>query len=151
PRAQPGRERLAVHARQLALQPHLQILRRSRRPLLCGMEQARRSALAHHVHRTAPMGPRVLINGIWYKYVSPARRAATNTGSAVAALVPKNIFPTLPGGIPARLYVESTVRSKRWLYVPSVTPKPEGKPGNEGIVVATGTLTPVWNGEARQQ
>src|SRR5262249_23326064 len=24
------------------------------------------SALAHHVHRTAPMGPRVLINGIWY-------------------------------------------------------------------------------------
>src|SRR5262249_18342702 len=44
-----------------------QILRRSRRPLLCGMEQARRSALAHHVHRTAPMGPRVLINGIWYK------------------------------------------------------------------------------------
>src|SRR5262249_53220267 len=64
---QPGRERLAVHARQLALQPHLQILRRSRRPLLCGMEQARRSALAHHVHRTAPMGPRVLINGIWYK------------------------------------------------------------------------------------
>src|SRR5262249_18141220 len=66
PRAQPRRERLAGHARQLALQPHLQILRRSRRPLLCGMEQARRSALAHHVHRTAPMGPRVLINGIWY-------------------------------------------------------------------------------------
>src|SRR6266566_1031401 len=71
PRAQPGRERLAVHARQLALQPHLQILRRSRRPLLCGMEQARRSALAHHVHRTAPMGPRVLINGIWYKWIWP--------------------------------------------------------------------------------
>src|ERR1700730_5520928 len=68
PRAQPGRERLAVHARQLALQPHLQILRRSRRPLLCGMEQARRPALAHHVHRTAPMGPRVLINGIWYYF-----------------------------------------------------------------------------------
>jgi XcyI restriction endonuclease len=34
---------------------------------LCSMEQARRPALAHHVHRTAPMGPRVLINGIWYK------------------------------------------------------------------------------------
>src|SRR5262249_62405000 len=31
------------------------------------MEQARRPALAHHVHRTAPMGPRVLINGIWYQ------------------------------------------------------------------------------------
>jgi hypothetical protein len=34
------------------------------------MEQARRSALAHHVHRTAPMGPRVLINGIWYKRIA---------------------------------------------------------------------------------
>src|SRR4030081_3858163 len=67
PRAQPGRKRLAVYARQLALQPHLQILRRSRRPLLCGLEQARRSALAHHVHRIAPMGARVLIIGIWYK------------------------------------------------------------------------------------
>src|ERR1700745_2768778 len=58
---------IRVHAQQLALHPNLQILRRARRPLLCGMEQARRSALAHHVHRTAPMGPRVLINGIWYK------------------------------------------------------------------------------------
>src|SRR6202007_3295218 len=78
PRAQPGRERLAVHARQLALQPHLQILRRSRRPLLCGMEQARRSALAHHVHRTAPMGPRVLINGIWYKVYLTTKRETEN-------------------------------------------------------------------------
>jgi hypothetical protein len=34
------------------------------------MEQARRSALAHHVHRTAPMGPRVLIDGIWYKLLA---------------------------------------------------------------------------------
>src|SRR5262249_31300544 len=79
PETQPGRERLAVHARQLALQPHLQILRRSRRPLLCGMEQARRSALAHHVHRTAPMGPRVLINGIWY-YFSPLNLPSKPSG-----------------------------------------------------------------------
>src|SRR6266516_1311037 len=78
PRAQPGRERLAVHARQLALQPHLQILRRSRRPLLCGMEQARRPALAHHVHRTAPMGPRVLINGIWYNSAACLRNSSTS-------------------------------------------------------------------------
>ena len=35
--------------------------------LLRSMEQARRSALAHHVHRTVPMGARVLINGTWYK------------------------------------------------------------------------------------
>src|SRR5262249_52323392 len=83
PRAQPGRERLAVHARQLALQPHLQILRRSRRPLLCGMEQARRSALAHHVHRTAPMGPRVLINGIWYYIVCATKELLEDSGVAI--------------------------------------------------------------------
>src|SRR5262245_65574764 len=65
PRAQSGRKRLAVYARQLALEPRLQILRRSRRPLLQRLEQARRSALAHHVHRTAPMGAPVLI-GSWY-------------------------------------------------------------------------------------
>src|SRR5262245_57116965 len=69
PRAQSGRKRLAVYARQLALEPRLQILRRSRRPLLQRLEQARRSALAHHVHRTAPMGAPVLINGSWYKAV----------------------------------------------------------------------------------
>src|SRR5262249_43196120 len=69
-RAQPGRERVAVHARQrqLAFKPNLQIIRRSRRPLLRGLEQARRSALAHHVPRIAPMGARVLINGTRYKY-----------------------------------------------------------------------------------
>src|SRR4029077_13011926 len=73
PRAQPSGKRLAVHARQLALQPCLQLLRRSRRPLLSGMEQARRSAMAHHVHRMAPMGARVLISETWYKGVpSPA-------------------------------------------------------------------------------
>src|SRR5262245_36409894 len=82
PRAQPGRKRLAVHARQLALEPRLQILRRSRRPLLQRLEQARRSALAHHVHRTAPMGARVLINGTWYN---------TCTG-------PRNLRPMMQAG-----------------------------------------------------
>src|SRR5262249_1605156 len=67
PRTQPCRKRLAIHARQLALKSRLQILRRSRRALLRGLEQARRSALAHHVHRIASMGARVLINGTWYK------------------------------------------------------------------------------------
>jgi hypothetical protein len=38
PRAQPGGKRLAIHARQLALQLRLQILRRSRRPLLRCLE-----------------------------------------------------------------------------------------------------------------
>src|SRR5262249_46473451 len=94
PRAQPGRERLAVHARQLALQPHLQILRRSRRPLLRGMEQARRSALAHHVHRTAPMDPRVLINGIWYKQEAFRPNAMMQSGKGRILL--RAVLPTLP-------------------------------------------------------
>ena len=38
-RTQPGREHLAVHARQLAVEPGLHILRRHRRPLLRGLEQ----------------------------------------------------------------------------------------------------------------
>jgi hypothetical protein len=40
------------------------------------------------------------------------RTQEPNTGSAVAALLPKNEFPTLPGGTPTRLYVELAVRSK---------------------------------------
>src|SRR5260370_41340320 len=62
-----------------------------------------------------------------FMYVSPARSAATNTGSAVAAELPK-------AGL-VRLYVDAIVRSKVLLKVPDVTPK--GKPGNEGSVVAT--------------
>jgi hypothetical protein len=30
------------------------------------MEQVRRATLAHHVHRFAPLGARVLINESWY-------------------------------------------------------------------------------------
>ena len=55
-RVEPGRERLAVHARQLAVQPRLQLLRRHRRPLLRGLEQTRRSAMENHVDRTPGMG-----------------------------------------------------------------------------------------------
>ena len=62
-RAQSGREHLAVHARQLALKPRLQILRRYPRPLLLRLEQARRPAMDNHVHRSAPMGAPVLIKG----------------------------------------------------------------------------------------
>ena len=48
-------KRLAVPARQLALKPNLQILRRRRRPLLRGLEQPRRSTLADHVHRPSQL------------------------------------------------------------------------------------------------
>ena len=67
PRTQPCRERLAVPARQLAVEPHLSILRRHRRPRLPRLEPPRRSAVAHHVARTAPMGAWVTFNGLWYK------------------------------------------------------------------------------------
>src|SRR6202166_2878381 len=66
PGAEPAGKRLAVHARQLALNPNLQILRRHRRPLLRRLEQAHRSALADHVHRTAPIGLCVMISESWY-------------------------------------------------------------------------------------
>jgi hypothetical protein len=56
---------------------------------LCGMEQARRSALAHHVHRTAPMGPRVLINGIWYN----GSVAAIRTDGVEPELLVEHIEP----------------------------------------------------------
>src|SRR3954452_25166679 len=67
PRAQRHGERLAVHPRQLALQPRVPDLRGHRRPLLQRLETAHRPALAHHVHRTAGMGAWVLINRTWYK------------------------------------------------------------------------------------
>jgi hypothetical protein len=66
PRTQPGRKYLAVHARQLAFEPRLQILRRYRRSLLLRLEYAPRPPLENYVNRAAPMGARVLINEAWY-------------------------------------------------------------------------------------
>ena len=43
-------ERLAVHARQLAVEPHVQVILKS---LLLRLEQAHRSTLAHYDHRNA--------------------------------------------------------------------------------------------------
>jgi hypothetical protein len=57
----PAGKYLAVPARQLALKSDLQFLRRHRRPLLRGPEQARRSTLAHHIHRNARLGLSVMI------------------------------------------------------------------------------------------
>src|ERR1700720_4635505 len=66
-RAQSGREHLAIHARQLALEPRLQILRRHPRPLLLRLEQAHRHALENHVHRDQRLGLPVMIIKSWYK------------------------------------------------------------------------------------
>src|SRR3954453_18390074 len=50
-----------------SLEPHLHVLQRPPRPLLCSLEQARRPALAHHDHRPARLSKSVLINEAWYK------------------------------------------------------------------------------------
>jgi len=72
PRTQSGGECVAVHARQLVVEPHLPIIRRHRRPLLLRMEQARRSTMANYVYRLTKVGSWVVINALWYKV--PDRR-----------------------------------------------------------------------------
>jgi len=62
PELKSDRKHLAVHARQLALQPDIPVLRRYPRPLLPRLEQAGRPALDHHVHRLARLGASVLIS-----------------------------------------------------------------------------------------
>jgi len=67
PELKSDRKHLAVHARQLALQPDIPVLRRYPRPLLPRLEQAGRPALDHHVHRLARLGASVLISESWYQ------------------------------------------------------------------------------------
>src|SRR3954467_12798529 len=84
PGTQPRRERLAVHARQLALEPGVRILHRPCRPLLRGLEQAHRAALDDHVHRPTRVGQWVLINGSWYKISEPGNGPFSLTGQPSA-------------------------------------------------------------------
>ena len=66
PGAERDGKRLAVYARQLAVQPGVCRRRRHRRALLLLLEPADRDALAHHVDRPARLGAPVLTSGIWY-------------------------------------------------------------------------------------
>ena len=66
-RVEPGGECLAIHARQLVVEPDLQILRRHRRAVLPSLEQPHRPTMEDHVPRHAQMGAWVLINDRWYK------------------------------------------------------------------------------------
>src|SRR6266496_6647322 len=70
--SQSGRKHLAVHPRQLALQPRVPILRRHRRSLLLCLEQPRRPAVDNHVDRPAQLGTSVLITRIWYYLTASA-------------------------------------------------------------------------------
>ena len=79
PELNPVGECLAIHARQLVVEPDLQILRRHRRAVLPSLEQPHRPTMEDHVPRHAQMGAWVLINDRWYqttvaKYMSRGRR-----------------------------------------------------------------------------
>ena len=65
-RVEPSRKYLAVHPRQLALEPGFQILRRHPRSLFLRLEQAYRHALENYVYRNSRMGLSVLIKETWY-------------------------------------------------------------------------------------
>src|SRR5208337_1105236 len=66
-RVEPGRKYLAVHARQLALEPGLQILQRPPRSLLLRLEQAQRYAVEDYVHRNKRRCLSVVISETWYE------------------------------------------------------------------------------------
>jgi hypothetical protein len=58
PELNPQEKHLAVHAPELAIKPHLQILRRYRRPLLLCLEYTDQPTLEDHVHCSARLGNR---------------------------------------------------------------------------------------------
>jgi DDE superfamily endonuclease len=89
-------ENFAIHARELALEPGLHVLRRYPRSVLRSVEQARRPALDHHVYRTARLGTRVLINESWYWSACDIHRLFT------ALTRVKSAYETAPATMTAR-------------------------------------------------
>src|SRR4051794_11115208 len=71
-RIEPGREHLAISARQLVVEPRVRLLRRHRRPLLLRVEPPHRPALDHHVHRPPRLGQCMRISAGWYYVFSRA-------------------------------------------------------------------------------
>jgi hypothetical protein len=68
------RKYLAIHAAELAVEPHFSILRRHRRSLLLRLEHAHRSGVENHVHRPPRLGSRRSLNlriGIIPKLADP--------------------------------------------------------------------------------
>src|SRR4051812_40361469 len=66
PGIEPGRKRLAVHPRELVVEPRLPLLRQPPRPLLRGLEPSHQPTVENHVHRSARLGPQVLVKENWY-------------------------------------------------------------------------------------
>src|SRR3954453_8631007 len=71
-RIEPGREHLAVSARQLVVEPRVRLLPGHRRPLLRRLEPPHRPGLAHHVHRPPGLGQCMIISAGWYNRSSVA-------------------------------------------------------------------------------
>ncbi len=66
---------IRIHAGELAVEPHLQILRRNRRSLLLRLEYAHRSTLENHVHRSPRLGSRrSLIVRVGITWLSPRHK-----------------------------------------------------------------------------
>jgi len=65
-RIEPGREHLAVPARELVVEPRVRLLPQHRRSLLRRLEPPHRPALAHHVHRPPGLGQCMRISAGWY-------------------------------------------------------------------------------------
>jgi hypothetical protein len=74
------------------------------------MEQAHRPAMADHVHRIAPMGARVLINGTWYKSSGDYRHR--NSTASVSAREFARQPPRNPIKFAASAPLENTVNGK---------------------------------------
>src|SRR3954466_12654109 len=89
-RVEPGREHLAVLARQLVIEPRVRLLPRHRRSLLRRLEPPHRPALDHHVHRPPRLGQCIqcmMISAGWYY------RAFMNSSSDSEATYPPLDIP----------------------------------------------------------
>src|SRR6476659_3000560 len=112
--AQPPRKYLAIHAGELAVEPHLQILRRNRRSLLLRLEYAHRSTLENHVHRSPRLGSRrslIMRVGISPRLQGVAATALVITDPVLSRLIspealseflntgwPVTVIPEVPAG-----------------------------------------------------
>src|SRR4051812_32035685 len=83
-RVEPGREHLAVLARQLVVEPRVRLLPRHRRSLLRRVEPPHRPALDHHVHRPPGLGQCMTLSAGWY-YLIPDPLPWTALASPLAA------------------------------------------------------------------
>src|SRR5713101_7579643 len=95
-RAQSPGKHLAVHAPQLAVKPHLQILRRYRRPLLLCLEYPDRPTMEDHVDCSARMDNRasvvVRIGIRWRESRKSPQWAYLGAGGLVQSLPPPEMF-----------------------------------------------------------